>query len=143
MKLSEVTNELSPQQETGYSINIEKETIDNTDYRRVLFTSPNNQLVIMNMPPSDELGMETHNDTAQFIRIERGTGRAIVGGKVYDLTDGSVIIVPKGIEHNIVNTSDTDEMKLYTVYSPGVHNDGEVQKTKQDAAKGEAEHEAA
>jgi len=139
MKLNEITDKTK---EEGFNINIEAETLDNTDYRRVLFTSVNNQLVVMNMPPNDELGMETHNDTAQFIRIESGAGKAIINGKEYELTDGSAIIIPKGTEHNVINTSDTNEMKLYTVYSPGVHNEGEVQQTKQDAEKGEQEHEA-
>ena len=114
----------------GYIANIEKETLENTDYRRVLYTAKNSQLVLMNIQPGSEIGMEVHH-LDQFIRIEQGTGKAILDGVEHDLQADFAVVVPAGTEHNIVNTGDT-EMKLYTVYSPPEHKDGIVEHTKAD-----------
>ena len=112
----------------GYIVNIEKETLENTDYRRVLYTAKNSQLVLMNLQPGGEIGMEVHH-LDQFIRIEQGTGKAILDGVEHDLQADFAVVVPAGAKHNIINTGDT-EMKLYTVYSPPEHKDGLVEHTK-------------
>ena len=114
----------------GYIVNIEKETLENTDYRRVLYTAKNSQLVLMNIQPGSEIGMEVHH-LDQFIRIEQGTGKAILDGVEHDLQADFAVVVPAGAQHNILNTGDT-EMKLYTVYSPPEHKDGIVEHTKVD-----------
>jgi len=112
----------------GYIVNIEKETLENTDYRRVLYTAKNSQLVLMNLQPGGEIGMEVHH-LDQFIRIEQGTGKAILDGVEHDLQADFAVVVPAGAKHNIINTGET-EMKLYTVYSPPEHKDGLVEHTK-------------
>ncbi|MDD2656202.1 MAG: cupin domain-containing protein [Patescibacteria group bacterium] len=112
----------------GYIVNIEKETLENTDYRRVLYTAKNSQLVLMNLQPGGEIGMEVHH-LDQFIRIEQGTGKAILDGVEHELQADFAVVVPAGAKHNIINTGDT-EMKLYTVYSPPEHKDGLVEHTK-------------
>lgn len=114
----------------GYIINIERATKNNTDYRHVLYTAPLSQLVLMSLPPGEEIGEETH-DLDQFIRIEAGNAVAILGGKRHDISADDAIIIPSGTRHNIVNTGTTD-LKLYTVYSPPNHKDGTIHKTKQD-----------
>ncbi len=114
----------------GYLVNIEKETIENTDYRRVLYTSKNSQLVLMNINPGDEIGNEVH-ELDQFIRIEKGSAKAILnnGETEYELKSDFAIVVPSGTWHNIINTGD-EQLKLYTVYSPPEHKDGTVHETK-------------
>ncbi len=112
----------------GYVFNIEEETINNTDYRRVMFTSKNNQVVLMSIPPGEEIGAEIH-DGAQFIRIEAGSCKTILDGVETDMSDGYVVDVPAGVKHNIINTGDTP-LQLYTVYSPPQHEEDLVQKTK-------------
>ncbi len=123
----------------AYVINIEKETLANQNFRRVLYTAKNSQLVVMSLLPREEIGMETHQ-LDQFIRIERGEGKAVLNGQEYELNDGSAVVIPSGTEHNIINTSATDEMKLYTVYSPPNHQDGKVHVTKAEAVADESEH---
>ncbi len=114
----------------GYADNIEKATLENTDYRRVLYTGKNSQLVLMNIQPGDEIGMEVH-ELDQFIRIEAGNGTAVMDGVEHALEDGSAIVIPAGMNHNVINTGDT-ELKLYSVYSPPEHKDGTVHATKAD-----------
>ena len=128
---------LSPHQGTGFFVDVEQETRDNKDYRRVLFTTSDNQLVLMSLAPNEDIGMEVHEKTSQFLRFEEGEGKCIIGGKEYKVTDGDAVIVPQGVKHNVVNTSDSKPLKLYTVYSPPVHEDGLVFKTKKDAEKEE------
>ena len=123
----------------GFVTNIEKATKENTNYRRVLYTAKNSQLVLMCIKPGDEIGEEVHH-LDQFIRVEKGKGVAVLDGVTRELEDGSVIVVPEGAMHNIINTSDTEEMKLYTVYSPANHLDGTIHPTKQDAMADEEEH---
>ncbi len=122
----------------GYVINIEKESIENNNFRKVLYTAKNSQLVIMSLKPGEEIGMEIHQ-LDQFIRVESGKGKTILNGLEHEIEDGYAVIVPAGVEHNIINTSD-GEMKLYTVYSPPNHRDGVVHKTKADASADEEEH---
>lgn len=114
----------------GYITNIEKETLENTDYRRVLYTAKNSQLVLMNLRPSEEIGEEVHH-LDQFIRFEQGSARAILDDVSHEIGADFAIVVPAGTKHNIINTGDT-ELKLYTVYSPAAHKDGIVERTKAD-----------
>jgi mannose-6-phosphate isomerase-like protein (cupin superfamily) len=117
----------------GFNTNIEKDTLENENFRKVLYTGKHSQLVLMALQPNEEIGMEVHTDNDQFFRFEAGVGKCIIDGNEYDLQNGSVIVVPAGAQHNIVNTSGTDELKLYTIYSPAHHKDGVVRATKADA----------
>ena len=121
----------------GYVTNIENDTLENEDYRRVLFTGRNTQLVLMTLQPGEEIGRETHEEHDQFIRVESGTGSAILNGEKHRLGDGVAVVIPAGVEHNVVNTSRDEPLRLYTLYSPPEHPDGTVHRTKRDAA---AEH---
>jgi mannose-6-phosphate isomerase-like protein (cupin superfamily) len=115
-----------------YCDNIEKLTIENVNFRRVLYTAPHSQLVLMSLLPGEEIGAETHHKVDQFFRFEAGEGKAVIDGKEYPLKDGTALLVPAGSEHNIINTG-SKPMKLYTVYAPANHIDGRVHKTKADA----------
>ena len=119
----------------GYNVNIEKETLENTNFRKVLYTAKHCQLVLMSLKPNEEIGMEVHTDNDQFFRFEKGEGKCIIDGNEYVLGDGSVIIVPAGAEHNIINTSGAEDLKLYTIYSPAHHKDGVMRATKEEAEK--------
>ncbi len=123
----------------GYVINIEKETLENRNFRKVLYTSKHSQRVLMTLRPNEEIGMEVHLDNDQFFRFEKGRGKCIIDGNEYDLKDGVAVLVPAGAQHNIINTSDTEELKLYTIYSPAHHKDGIVRTTKEEAEANEAE----
>lgn len=123
----------------GYVTNIEKESLENENFRKVLYTAKNCQLVVMSLKPGEDIGMEVHH-LDQFIRVEAGVGKAILNGNEHALSDGFVVVVPAGAEHNIVNTSTDKPMKLYTVYAPPNHLDGTVHVTKADAEADEGEH---
>lgn len=123
---------------SGYVTNIERDTVENEDYRRVLFTGPNTQLVLMTLRPGEEIGLEKHGGHDQFIRVEAGTGYVELDGKRHELADGSAVVIPSGAEHNVVNTSRSDALRLYTLYSPPEHPDGTVQHTKADEAAAKA-----
>lgn len=123
----------------GFNANIEKDTLENDNYRKVLYTGKHSQLVLMSLKPLEEIGMETHPDNDQFFRIEKGDGKCIIDGNEYALKDGVAIIVPAGAQHNVINTSATDDLKLYTIYSPAHHKDGIVRATKEEAEANEAE----
>ncbi len=122
----------------GFHTNIEKQAEKNKFFRQVLFTSGLSQLVVMSLKPKEDIGMETHSNVDQFIRVEVGTGKAVLGGQVYRLKAGSAIVIPAGTEHNVINTSTTQPMKLYTVYTPPQHPDGTIHKTKAEAEAAEA-----
>ena len=122
-----------------YVQNIEKDTLDNNFFRKVLYTGPNSQLVVMSLKPGEDIGMEVHDDIDQFIRVEAGAGKAILDGKEFDLLDDYAVVVPAGTEHNVVNTSD-DDMKLYTIYTPAEHAEGTVHKTKEEALADDHHH---
>jgi mannose-6-phosphate isomerase-like protein (cupin superfamily) len=122
----------------GYTTNIEKDTLANTNFRKVLYTAPNLQLVLMTLQPGEEIGMETHEHGDQFFRVEAGEGEAILNGEHHRLADGDVVIIPEGTEHNIVNTSSDTPLQVYTIYSPPEHPDGTVHKTKAEADAAEA-----
>lgn len=117
----------------GFNANIEQETLENTNFRKVLYTGKHSQLVLMSLKPMEEIGMEVHSDNDQFFRFEKGQGKCIIDGNEYELKDGSVIVVPAGAQHNIINTSDAEDLKLYTIYSPAHHKDGVVRATKAEA----------
>jgi mannose-6-phosphate isomerase-like protein (cupin superfamily) len=112
----------------GYVTNIEKVSLENDNFRKVLYTDKNSQLVVMALLVGEEIGEEVH-DVDQFLRVEKGVGSAILDDLLYPITDGSVIVVPAGTKHNIINTG-SDSMKLYTLYMPPHHRDGTVHKTK-------------
>ena len=117
----------------GFNANIEKETLANDNYRKVLYTSKHSQLVLMSLKPKEEIGMEVHPDNDQFFRFEKGMGRCVIDGNEYEVKDGSAVVIPAGAEHNVINTSDDTSLKLYTIYSPAHHKDGVVKATKADA----------
>lgn len=116
----------------GYTTNIERDTLENDHYRRVLYTGEHLQLVLMTLQPGEEIGLETHEEHDQFIRIEAGEGKAVLGGEDAPLADGDVVIIPAGVEHNVVNTSDDAPLRLYTLYAPPEHPDGTLHRTKAD-----------
>lgn len=122
-----------------YIPNIETETLENEHFRKVLYTDPRLQLVVMSLLPNENIGMEAHHTLDQFIRVERGEGKAVLNSEEFTLMDGSVVIVPKGVEHNIINTSSTNPLKLYTVYAPAQHPAGTIHHTKAEALVAEAE----
>ena len=117
---------------TGYVTDIERDTLENDDYRRVLFTGRNTQLVLMTLQPGDEIGLETHDEHDQFIRVEAGSGTVIMNGEKHALADGIAVVIPAGVEHNVANTSSTEPLRLYTLYSPPEHPDGTVHRRKRD-----------
>jgi mannose-6-phosphate isomerase-like protein (cupin superfamily) len=123
----------------GFSANIEKETLENNNFRKVLYSGKHSQLVLMSLRPNEEIGMEVHPDNDQFFRFEKGEGKCIIDGNEYDLRDGSAIVVPAGAQHNIINVSASDDLKLYTIYSPAHHKDGIIRATKEEAVANEAE----
>jgi mannose-6-phosphate isomerase-like protein (cupin superfamily) len=123
----------------GYVANIEKETLENKNFRKVLYTSKHSQLVLMTLLPNEEIGMEVHPDNDQFFRFERGQGKCIIDGNEYEVKDGTAVVVPAGSQHNIVNVSGTEELKMYTIYSPAHHKDGIMRATKEEAESQEAE----
>lgn len=125
---------------SGYTINIEEKTLQNENFREVLHTTQHSQLVVMCLQPNEEIGIEIHEIVDQFIRVDEGEGKAILNGEEHILSDGFAIIVPAGIEHNIINTSSEKKLKLYTVYSPAHHKDKTIHKTKQDALDDTEDH---
>jgi mannose-6-phosphate isomerase-like protein (cupin superfamily) len=125
---------------SGYHTDIEKKSLENGYFREVLFTGPHSQLVVMSLKPGEEIGKETHPDTDQFIRVEDGNGKAFLDGQEYKLADGFAIMIPAGTEHNVINTSSSEPLKLYTVYTPPEHPDGTIHKTKGEADAYEREH---
>jgi mannose-6-phosphate isomerase-like protein (cupin superfamily) len=122
----------------GYVENIEKLSLENENFRKVLYTAKNCQLVLMSLNVGEEIGSEVHH-LDQFLRIESGEGKAVLDGISHDISDGFAILVPAGTEHNIVNTGPT-KMKLYTVYAPANHRDGIIHNTKAEAEADEGEH---
>lgn len=123
----------------GFSINIEEATLENNNFRKVLYTSKHSQLVLMSLKPLEEIGMEVHEENDQFFRFESGQGKCIIDGNEYELGDGVAVVVPAGAQHNVINISKTEELKLYTIYSPAHHKDGIVRATKKEAEANEAE----
>ena len=114
----------------GYLVNIEKETLDNTDYRRVLYTAHNSQLVLMSLRPGEEIGEEVHH-LDQFIRVEQGEATVVLEGESFPLGADHAAIIPAGTKHNVIN-SENEDLKLYTLYAPPEHKDGTREATKAD-----------
>lgn len=123
----------------GFNTNIEKETQENNNFRKVLYSGSHLQLVLMSLKTGEEIGEEIHHDNDQFFRFESGFGKCIVDGNEYEVKDGDVIIIPAGAKHNIINVDTTTELKMYTIYAPPHHKDGIVRVTKEDAENNEAE----
>jgi mannose-6-phosphate isomerase-like protein (cupin superfamily) len=114
----------------GYVTNIEKETLENENYRKVLYTGKSSQLVLMTIQPGDEIGMEVH-DLDQFIRLEAGKATVILDGVEHEVEDDWAVVIPQGTEHNVINTGD-EPVRLYSIYSPPEHKDGTLHPTKAD-----------
>lgn len=121
----------------GYKQNIEELTVENNNFRKVEYTGEQLQLVLMSLKPGEDIGSEIHPENDQFFRIDAGKGKAVINETEYEVEDGDAVIVPKGAEHNIINTSDSEDLKLYTIYAPSHHKDGIVRATKQDALDNE------
>ena len=126
----------------GFCQNIEKETLENSNFRKVLYTGKHSQLVLMSLKPKEEIGMEIHNENDQFFRFEKGQGKVIIDGNEYEVLDGFAVVVPAGAEHNVINVSETEDLKLYTIYSPAHHKDQIVRITKEEAVANEAEFDS-
>jgi len=135
----DVANNQRKTKAKGFKINIEKSTLENTNFRKVLYTAKHSQLVIMSLKPNEEIGEEVHTDIDQFFRFESGHGKCMIDGTEYEVTDGDAIIIPAGSKHNVINIDDKRELKMYTIYSPPHHKDGIVQKSKEEA-KASVEH---
>jgi mannose-6-phosphate isomerase-like protein (cupin superfamily) len=122
----------------GFKDNIEKSTVENENFRKVLYTGPHSQLVLMALRPNEEIGEEVHEENDQFFRFEKGSGKVIIDGNEYEVGDGVAVVIPAGSRHNVINTSSSDMLKMYTIYSPAHHRDGVLHETK---AKAEADDE--
>lgn len=125
---------------TGFSINIEDATLNNSNFRNVLFTGKYCQLVVMNLLPNEEIGVEVHDTVDQFFRIESGNAKVTMNNEDILLSENDAFIVPAGVEHNVKNTSSTESLKLYTIYSPPNHKEGTVHTTKAEAMLDEDDH---
>lgn len=117
----------------GFCSNIEKDTLENENFRKVVYTAKHCQLVLMTLQPNEEIGMEVHPDNDQFFRFEKGQGKVFIDGNEYEVSDGFAVIIPAGSQHNVVNVSETETLKMYTIYSPAHHKDGVVRATKAEA----------
>lgn len=124
----------------GYTDNIEDRTLENSNFRKVLYTGKHMQLVAMSLKPSEDIGEEVHDTVDQFFRIEKGQAKVVMNGEETILTDDMVAIVPAGTLHNVINMSETEDLKLYTIYAPANHPEGTIHATKQDAMAAEEEH---
>jgi mannose-6-phosphate isomerase-like protein (cupin superfamily) len=125
----------------GFVGKIEKETLKNDDFRRVLYTGKFSQLVLMSLKPGEEIGEEVHDDVDQFFRFEEGKGLVIIDDVEHEVKDGVAVVVPSGAKHNVVNTSKKNDLKLYTIYSPPEHQDKVVRHTKQEAMDNEEHYD--
>ncbi len=123
----------------GFKSNIEKDTLKNKNFRKVLYTSKHSQLVVMSLKPKEEIGAETHPENDQFIRFEGGRGRVEIDGNKYSVKDGDAVIIPAGAKHNVINTSASEPLSLYTIYAPPHHKDQIVRKTKEEAEANDKE----
>lgn len=121
----------------GYVDDVQRATLDNEDFRRVLYTGHNLQLVVMTIPPGGEIGEEVHEDRDQFFRFEEGEGEVLIDGHTHHVEDDFGVIVPAGARHNVRNTGE-EPLKLYTLYGPPEHKDGVVH---QDKAQADADHD--
>ena len=118
----------------GFKSNIEKDTLGNKNFRKVLYTGKHLQLVLMSLKVGEDIGAEIHTGNDQFFRFESGSGKCVIDGNEYKVKEGDVIVVPAGARHNIINEGD-NELKMYTLYGPPNHQDGTIRNTKEDAEK--------
>ena len=125
----------------GFVSDIESATKQNKDFRRVLYTGKYSQLVLMSLAPKEEIGEETHDDVDQFFRFEKGEGAVVIDGVTHPVKDGYAVVVPSGAKHNVINTSDTSDLRLYTIYSPPEHQDKVVRRTKYQAISQEEHYD--
>lgn len=125
---------------TGFLLNIEQKTLENENFREVLYTGQHVQLVVMSLKPNEEIGFEIHQIVDQFIRIEAGEGKLLINGEEQTIKDGDAFVIPAGARHNVINTSSEKSMKLYTIYSPPHHKDQIVHKTKEEAELDKSDH---
>jgi len=123
----------------GFKSNIEKDTLKNKNFRKVLYSASHCQLVLMSLKPKEEIGLETHKENDQFFRFEAGRGRVEIDGNKYTVKDGDAVIIPAGAKHNVINISATEELKMYTIYSPPHHKDQIVRKTEEEAEANDQE----
>lgn len=123
----------------GFNDNIEKSTLENTNFRKVLYTGKHSQLVLMSLKPGEEIGSEIHAENDQFFRFEAGQGKCLIDDTEYMVKDGSAIVVPAGARHNVINVSETEDLKMYTIYSPAHHKDQIVRASKEEAEANEAD----
>lgn len=126
----------------GYVNDIEQATIKNVNFRQVIYTGKHSQLVLMSLKPKEEIGQEVHEEVDQFFRFEKGEGRVIIDGAEHAVKDGSAVVVPAGAVHNVINASESEDLKLYSIYSPANHKDMTVHSTKQEAEQAEEDPEA-
>jgi len=115
----------------GHVVDLENETQNNSNFRKVLYTTKLSQLVLMSLKPGEEIGEEIH-ELDQFIRVETGEGKVFLNETEHDVSDGFSVVIPAGIKHNLINTSESD-LKLYTVYSPPEHKEGTIHTTRDEA----------
>jgi mannose-6-phosphate isomerase-like protein (cupin superfamily) len=115
----------------GFVTDIEKDTVNNKNFREVLYTGKHLQLVLMSLKPNEDIGLETHSDTDQFFRVDGGSGKAVIGGKEHNIVNGSAFVIPAGTEHNVI--AGEEGLKVYTIYGPSHHKDGTIHKTKAEA----------
>lgn len=120
-----------------YYANIEDQTLENNNFRKVLYTGNHMQLVLMSLKPLEEIGEEIHHDNDQFFRWESWEGKCIIDDHEYDIWAEMVVIIPAWSKHNIINTSTTQDLKMYTIYAPPHHKDGIIRSTKQEAEENE------
>ena len=123
-----------------FVVDIEKETLENDNFRKVLYTTINSQVVLMSLLPLEEIGMEVHDISDQFFRIDAGEGKVIMDGEEFIIKDGFAFLVPAGTQHNVINTSTDKPLRFYTLYMPPHHKDGVIHKTKADGEKDMADH---
>jgi len=121
----------------GFKQNIEQQTVENTNFRKVLYTGEHMQLVLMSLKPGEDIGEEIHAKNDQFFRFDAGEGKVIINETEYQVADGDAVIVPAGANHNVINTSEAEDLKMYTIYSPAHHKDGIVRATKEEAEANE------
>ena len=124
----------------SYITNIEKETLENENFRKVLYTTNRSQLVVMSLEIGDDIGTEIHNDIDQFIKVEKGQAKVILNDVENIINHGDAVVIPAGTKHNIINVSDSERLKLYTIYTPVEHPDGTIHKDKSEADAYEEEH---
>ena len=114
----------------GFKGEIEKMTLENKDFRRVIYTAAHCQIVLMSLAPSEDIGFEIHKTGDQFFRFESGEGRVVINGHDYAVRAGEAVVVPAGARHNVTNASATEPLKMYTIYAPPHHRDGVAHQSK-------------